>query len=144
MKLRIERKLDVTVSGVRPPARDGYRLRERDRRRISSRTPDRRPDSAHRPASLSPQREIIYAGSTIGSDPVTGRNVVIREQNVLGDYVRIWNNATVDYGCQISNHVKIHTNCYIAQFTTLEDEVFLAPGVTIANDSHPGCEFSRI
>jgi acetyltransferase-like isoleucine patch superfamily enzyme len=34
--------------------------------------------------------------------------------------------------------VKIHCNCYIAQFTTLEDDVFLAPGVTVANDLHPG------
>lgn len=87
---------------------------------------------------------VIYAGSTIGADLVTGHNVVIREQNYLGDHVQIWNNSTVDYGCRIGNNVKVHTNCYIAQFTVLEDEVFLAPGVTIANDPHPGCEFSRI
>jgi acetyltransferase-like isoleucine patch superfamily enzyme len=34
--------------------------------------------------------------------------------------------------------VKIHANCYVAQYTTLEDDVFLAPGVTIANDKYPG------
>src|SRR5213594_1785999 len=28
---------------------------------------------------------------------------------------------------------------YVAQFTILEDDVFLAPGVTIANDPHPIC-----
>ncbi len=85
---------------------------------------------------------ILYAGSSIGSDFQTGHNVVIREQNLLGNSVRIWNNTTVDYGCRIGNGVKIHTNCYIAQYTVLEDDVFLAPGVTIANDLHPGCEFS--
>src|SRR5262249_44053708 len=85
---------------------------------------------------------VLYAGSSIGSDLQTGHNVVIREQNELGDSVRIWNNSTVDYGCRIGSGVKIHTNCYIAQYTVLEDEVFLAPGVTIANDLHPGCAYS--
>ena len=28
---------------------------------------------------------------------------------------------------------------YIAQFTVIEDDVFLAPGVMIANDRHPIC-----
>lgn len=85
---------------------------------------------------------VIYAGSTIGADFQTGHHVVVREQNLLGDHVQVWNNTTIDYGCRIGNNVKIHTNCYVAQFTTLEDDVFLAPGVTIANDIHPGCAYS--
>lgn len=85
---------------------------------------------------------IIYLGSTIGSRLQTGHHVVIREQNVLGDDVSIWSNSVIDYGCQIGHHVKIHTNVYVAQFSTLEDEAFLAPGVTFANDLHPGCPMS--
>ena len=85
---------------------------------------------------------VIYAGCTIGEEFQTGHNVVIREQNVLGKHVQVWNNTTIDYGCRIGDNVKIHTNCYIAQFTVMEDDVFLAPGVTIANDLHPGCAFS--
>jgi acetyltransferase-like isoleucine patch superfamily enzyme len=82
---------------------------------------------------------VIYAGSTIGARLETGHNVVIREENVIGDGLNIWNNSTIDYGCVIGNGVKVHCNVYVAQFTTLEDEVFLAPGVTIANDPHPLC-----
>lgn len=85
---------------------------------------------------------VLYGGTTIGAGFQTGHHVVVREQNTLGDEVQIWNNTTIDYGCRIGSHVKIHTNCYIAQYTVLEDEVFLAPGVTIANDLHPGCAFS--
>ena len=81
---------------------------------------------------------IIYAGSTIGADLETGHNVVIREQNTIGDEFRVWNGTTIDYGCTIGNRVKVHTNCYVAQFTVLEDDVFLAPGVSIANDKYPG------
>jgi acetyltransferase-like isoleucine patch superfamily enzyme len=83
---------------------------------------------------------VLYAGSTIGAGLETGHNVVIREENRIGDELRIWNSSTIDYGCVIGNRVKIHTNCYVAQFTTLEDDVFLAPGVTIANDKYPGWE----
>lgn len=82
---------------------------------------------------------VIYAGSTIGAGLETGHNVVVREENVIGDNLSIWNNSTIDYGCTIGDGVKIHCNVYVAQFTTLEDEVFLAPGVTIANDPHPVC-----
>src|SRR5207248_1301845 len=48
-------------------------------------------------------------------------------------------NSTVDYGCVIGSRVRVHTGVYIAQFTVIEDDVFLAPGVMIANDRHPIC-----
>jgi len=86
---------------------------------------------------------VIYAGSVIGSGLQTGHNVVIREENNIGDNFQIWNNSVVDYGCQIGTNVKLHCNIYVAQFTLLEDDVFLAPGVTIANDPHPGCPDSQ-
>jgi len=86
---------------------------------------------------------VIYEGSVIGDRFASGHNAVIREENTIGSDFSIWNNSTVDYGCKIGNNVKIHCNCYIAQFSELEDDVFLAPGVTLANDVHPGCDFSR-
>ncbi len=85
---------------------------------------------------------VIYGGTTIGDGLATGHNVVIREENEIGDNFNVWNCTTIDYGCKIGNNVKIHCNCYIAQFTVIEDNAFMAPGVTIANDIHPGCEFS--
>lgn len=82
---------------------------------------------------------VLYAGSTIGSNFATGHHVIVREENRIGDDVSIWGNSTVDHGCAIGNHVKIHACVYVAQFTIIEDGVFLAPGVMIANDPHPGC-----
>lgn len=86
---------------------------------------------------------VIYAGTVIGTNLETGHNVIIREENKIGSYFSVWNNTVIDYGCVIGNNVKIHSNIYIAQFTVIEDNVFLAPGVTIANDPHPGCAFSK-
>lgn len=82
---------------------------------------------------------VLYAGSSIGASLETGHNAVIREENQIGDSLNIWNNSTIDYGCVVGHRVRIHCNVYIAQFTILEDDVFLAPGVMIANDPHPLC-----
>ena len=85
---------------------------------------------------------VVYVGSRIGRRLETGHHVVIREENVIGDDVCIWSNTVVDYGCVIGDRVKIHSNCYIAQFTEIEDDVFFAPGVTVANDLYPGSHAS--
>lgn len=85
---------------------------------------------------------VIYLGSRIGCNLETGHNVVIREENTLGDYVKIWANTVIDYRCKIGNDVKIHSNCYIAQLTVVEDDVFIAPGVTIANEKYPTGTFN--
>ena len=86
---------------------------------------------------------VIYLGVKIGDDLNVGHNVVIREENSIGNSFNIWSNSIVDYGCKIGNRVKLHSNVYVAQFTVLEDDVFLAPGVIIGNDMHPGCKFSK-
>jgi acetyltransferase-like isoleucine patch superfamily enzyme len=85
---------------------------------------------------------VIYGGAVIGVHLQTGHNVVIREENQIGDDFAVWNNSVIDYGCRIGKGVKIHCNCYVAQFTVIEDFAFMAPGTTIANDIHPGCELS--
>lgn len=85
---------------------------------------------------------VVYAGSEIGSGFETGHHVIVREDTRIGDDVSIWSNAVIDYGCVVASRVKIHCNCYVAQFTELEEDVFLAPGVTIANDLFPGDPYS--
>lgn len=81
----------------------------------------------------------IYLGSKIGDWLETGHNVIIREENRVGNNFKIWSNSCLDYGCRVGNNVKIHNNVYVAQFTTIEDNVFIAPGVAIANDLCPAC-----
>ncbi len=81
---------------------------------------------------------VVYEGVKIGSGLIIGHNSVIREENVIGDNFKLWSNSVVDYGCKIGSNVKIHCNCYIAQFTTIEDDVFIAPGAITTNDKYPG------
>jgi len=81
---------------------------------------------------------VLYDGTVIGRRLQTGHGVVIREACTIGDDVSIWSNSVVDYGCRIGSSAKIHCSCYVAQYTVIEDDVFLAPGVMIANDLYPG------
>jgi len=81
---------------------------------------------------------VLYAGSRFGARFQTGHHVVVREECDVGDDVSIWSNSIVDYGCRIGNGVKIHSNCYLAQYTEVMDGAFCAPGVTVANDLYPG------
>jgi acetyltransferase-like isoleucine patch superfamily enzyme len=81
---------------------------------------------------------VLYAGSRIGARLQTGHHVVVREDCRIGDDVSVWSGSVVDYGCWIGDGVKIHANCYVAQYTEIHDGAFLAPGVSCANDLYPG------
>ena len=81
---------------------------------------------------------VLYDGTRIGVRFETGHHVVVRENCVIGDDVAIWSGAVVDYGCRIGDRVKIHAGCYVAQYTVIEEDAFLAPGVRFANDLYPG------
>ena len=128
----VERNSDVRVAAPRR-IDAGVRLGYPPEREIESRSLVVGPGARLRSGT------VLYLGSTIGRDLETGHNVVVREGNEIGDEVSIWSNSVVDYGCRIGSRVRVHTGVYIAQFTTIEDDVFLAPGVMIANDLHPIC-----
>ena len=80
---------------------------------------------------------VVYQKVTIGNHFETGHHVIVREENQIGDSVSIWANTIVDYGCEIGDRVKIHSNGYVAQYTVIEDDVFIAPGTIFANDKYP-------
>jgi acetyltransferase-like isoleucine patch superfamily enzyme len=85
---------------------------------------------------------VLYQGARIGDRFQTGHNVVVREETVIGDDVSVWSNSVIDYGCLVRDGVKIHCNCYVAQFTEIEEGAFLGPGVVLTNDLYPGQEDS--
>lgn len=86
---------------------------------------------------------VLYLGSSIGARFQSGHGTVVREENTLGDDVQIWGYTVVDYGCTLGHRVHLHTHVYVAQYSLLEDDVFIAPGTVLLNDPHPGCAFSR-
>ena len=46
--------------------------------------------------------------------------------------------SAVDNDVTVGERVRIQTGCYITAFSTIEDDVFVAPGVTLTNDDTMG------
>ena len=82
---------------------------------------------------------IIYAGSTIGKNFTTGDYARVRENNKIGNNVSLGANSSIERDCKIGNNVRIQTLCFIPEYTILEDDVWMGPGVTITNVVHPPC-----
>jgi len=81
----------------------------------------------------------IYAGTEIGDFFQTGQGVSIREDNRIGNRVSIGTHSVVEFGNQIGNYSRIHSNCFL-EMVTIGDYVFIGPNVVFADDPHPmGC-----
>jgi len=81
----------------------------------------------------------IYAGTEIGDFFQTGQGVSIREDNRIGNRVSIGTHSVVEFGNQIGNDSRIHSNCFL-EMVTIGDHVFIGPNVVFADDPHPmGC-----
>ena len=82
---------------------------------------------------------ILYAGSTIGKNFQSGDHARIRENNIIGNNVSIGANSIIECDSTIGNNVRIHSLCFIPEYTILEDDVWIGPGVTVTNVIHPPC-----
>jgi len=81
----------------------------------------------------------IYAGCEIGDFLQTGQGASIREDNIISDRVSVGTNSVLEFGNRIGKNVRIHSNCFL-EMVTVEDNVFIGPGVVFTDDPHPmGC-----
>lgn len=86
---------------------------------------------------------LVYGGNKIGNNFQTGPGVLIRENNVIGNDVVVWHNATLSPGNTIGNGTRIHSGSFL-ELVTLGKRVFIGPGVVFADDPHPANPSSRI
>ncbi|MGQ9585008.1 MAG: acyltransferase [Anaerolineae bacterium] len=80
----------------------------------------------------------LYAGTQAGKRLQTGQCVSIREDNVLGNDCSVGTGTALEPGNRIGHRVRIHSNCFL-EWVTLEDDVFVGPGVIFTDDLHPPC-----
>ena len=78
---------------------------------------------------------VIVAGATVGQGSVVGDQAHVRERAIVGEGTVVGRGTAVDNDVVIGARVRIQTNCYITAFSTLEDDVFVAPGVMLTNDN---------
>jgi acetyltransferase-like isoleucine patch superfamily enzyme len=80
----------------------------------------------------------VFAGSRIGAGVVVGDQACVRERCVVEDDVVIGRGSLVENDTIIGALTKIQAHAYITAYSTLEDNVFIAPGVTTLNDNFMG------
>jgi acetyltransferase-like isoleucine patch superfamily enzyme len=81
---------------------------------------------------------VLLAGARIGIGAVVGDRAHVRERAVVGEESVVGSGSAVDNDVTIGARVKIQTGCYLTAFSVVEDDVFIAPGVTTTNDNDMG------
>jgi acetyltransferase-like isoleucine patch superfamily enzyme len=81
---------------------------------------------------------IVFAGSRIGARVILGDQSCVRERVTIGDDVVIGRGSLVENDTTIGDLTKIQAGAYITAYSTLEDNVFIAPCVVTTNDNFMG------
>lgn len=81
---------------------------------------------------------VLVAGAVIGEHAVIGDQVHVRERAMVGAESVIGRGSAVDNDVSVGSRVKVQTGCYLTARTVVEDDVFVAPGVTTTNDHTMG------
>jgi UDP-2-acetamido-3-amino-2,3-dideoxy-glucuronate N-acetyltransferase len=81
---------------------------------------------------------VVVAGARIRAGAVVADQSHIRERSEVGEGSVVGRGSAVDNDVVIGARVRIQTNCYITAFSAVEDDVFVAPGVTLTNDDTMG------
>lgn len=80
---------------------------------------------------------VLYAGSRIGSWFQTGHGVLVRQDCSIGDHCSIGSGSVVEFSVTIGHRVRLHSRCFVPEYTILEDDCWLGPGVILTNARYP-------
>jgi acetyltransferase-like isoleucine patch superfamily enzyme len=81
---------------------------------------------------------IVFAGTRIGERVIVGDQSCVRERCQVGDDVVVGRGSLVENDTTVGPLTKIQAHAYITAYSTLEDNVFIAPCVSTTNDNFMG------
>jgi acetyltransferase-like isoleucine patch superfamily enzyme len=81
---------------------------------------------------------VVFAGTWIGERVVIGDQACIRERVTIGDDVVVGRGSLIENDTTVGALTKIQAHAYLTAYSTLEDEVFIAPCVVTTNDNFMG------
>jgi acetyltransferase-like isoleucine patch superfamily enzyme len=81
---------------------------------------------------------IVFAGTRIGERVIVGDQACVRERCELGDDVVIGRGVLVENDTTIGALTKVQAMAYITAYSTIEEQVFIAPCVQTTNDNFMG------
>jgi acetyltransferase-like isoleucine patch superfamily enzyme len=81
---------------------------------------------------------IVFAGTTVGERVILGDQSCVRERVTIGDDVVVGRGSLVENDTTVGALTKIQAGAYITAYSTLEEQVFIAPCVVTTNDNFMG------
>jgi len=81
---------------------------------------------------------ILFRGSTVGEDSLIADLASVREKTSIGSSTIIGRCVAVENAVSIGDRCKVEAGAFICAYTTIEDDCFVAPEVTLTNDNYMG------
>ena len=81
---------------------------------------------------------VVFAGSTIGANCIVGDQSCIRERVELADDCILGRGSLIENDTTVGSGTRIQAEAYITAYSTLEEDVFVAPCVVTTNDNFMG------
>src|SRR3954453_21798363 len=81
---------------------------------------------------------IVFAGSSIGAGCILGDQSCVRERVAIADDVVVGRGSLVENDTTIGSGTRIQAEAYVTAYSTLEEDVFIAPCVVTTNDNFMG------
>lgn len=81
---------------------------------------------------------VLYRGAKIEGKVLMADLATVRENVTIGRGTIVGRGVTVENFCTVGRFCKLESECYITAYSTLEDRVFIAPGVVTSNDNYVG------
>jgi acetyltransferase-like isoleucine patch superfamily enzyme len=81
---------------------------------------------------------IVFAGSSIGAGCIVGDQSCIRERVVMADNCILGRGSLIENDTTVGAGTRIQAEAYITAYSTLEEDVFIAPCVVTTNDNFMG------
>jgi len=80
----------------------------------------------------------VFAGATLGARVLVGDGACVRERCVIGDDVVIGHGSLVENDTAVGARTTIQALAYVTAYSTVEEDVFIAPCVVTTNDNFMG------
>jgi acetyltransferase-like isoleucine patch superfamily enzyme len=86
---------------------------------------------------------VLYAGVIIGCRFQSGHGVLIREDTTIGDDCSIGSGSVIEFSVSIGDGVRLHSQCFIPEFSVLESYCWLGPRVVLTNAKFPAARHTK-
>jgi acetyltransferase-like isoleucine patch superfamily enzyme len=81
---------------------------------------------------------IVFAGATVGANCIVGDQSCIRERVLLGEDCVLGRGSLIENDTTVGNGTRIQAGAYVTAYSTIENDVFIAPCVVTTNDNFMG------